>query len=599
MNRNEQARAAIICFALVGVFSLFSVRLIYLQVLQHDVYVELAAEKHVHKQVIYARRGVIRGSRGEPLAENRRIYDVAADGSHIRNPTALAQAIAGQLEMDPAELEAKLKAIVAKTIADKKAESKVLKKGVSEEVFENISKITKGQRQLAGIYFDLNFERVYPNGSLLAQVIGFLDAGHEPRLGIERSMQDFLKGTNGCRFLEEDQKGHELVQYRGLETPAKDGCDVRLTIDMQLQNIVESELDAACLEYKPKMAAAVMIRPQTGEILAMASRPTFDCNDPRSSTPDQQKNRPIVDMVEPGSTFKIVVTSAAVEEKVATPETKIYCENGAYAYAGHILHDAHPMGMLTLHQVLAHSSNIGAAKLAIQLGKDRFYQYIRRYGFGETTGIPLPGEISGLVNPPYRWSELDITRVPMGQSVAVTPLQLVTAMSAVANGGILMKPILISEIDDADGRPVVTYVPVQVRRVISTDTSRKIVSALKDVVSRDGTAKDAAVPGFAVAGKTGTAQKIDPRGGYLEGRYVVSFVGFVPADDPKFSLLVVIDDPEMKEGKAFGGTVAAPVFARIAKRVADYLGLQPTNPVEPPGLDETPKKLTSTLTGRG
>ena len=166
--------------------------------------------------------------------------------------------------------------------------------------------------------------------------------------------------------------------------------------------------------------------------------------------------------------------------------------------------------------MLAHSSNIGAAKLAIQLGKDRFYQYIRRYGFGETTGISLPGEISGLVNPPYRWSELDITRVSMGQSVAVTPLQLVTAMSAVANGGILMKPILISEIDDADGRPVVTYSPVQVRRVISTDTSRKIVSALKDVVSRDGTAKDAAVPGFAVAGKTGTAQKIDPRGGYLE-----------------------------------------------------------------------------------
>lgn len=599
MNRNEQARAAIICFALVGVFSLFSVRLIYLQVLQHDVYVELAAEKHVHKQVIYARRGVIRGSRGEPLAENRRIYDVAADGSHIRNPTALAQAIASQLEMDPAELEAKLKALVAKTIADKKAESKVLKKGVSEDVFENISKTIKGQRQLAGIYFDLNFERVYPNGSLLAQVIGYLDAGHDPRLGIERSMQDFLRGTNGCRYLEEDQKGHELVQYRGLETPAKDGCDVRLTIDLQLQNIVESELDAACLEYKPKMAAALMIRPQTGEILAMASRPTFDCNDPRSSTPEQQKNRPIVDMVEPGSTFKIVVTSAAVEEKVATPETKIYCENGAYSYAGHILHDAHPMGMLTLHQVLAHSSNIGAAKLAIQLGKDRFYQYIRRYGFGETTGIPLPGEIPGLVNPPYRWSELDITRVPMGQSVAVTPLQMATAMSTVANGGILMKPIIISEIDDADGRPVVSYSPVQVRRVISADTSRKIISALKDVVSKDGTAKDAAVPGFAVAGKTGTAQKIDPRGGYLEGRYVVSFVGFLPADDPKFTLLVVIDDPEMKEGKAFGGTVAAPVFSKIAKRAADYLELQPTTPVEPPGLVDTPKKLTSTLPGHG
>ena len=599
MNRNEQARAAIVCFALVGVFSLFSVRLIYLQVIQHDVYVELAAEKHVHKQVIYARRGVIRASHGEPLAENRRIYDVAADGSHIRNPTALAQAIAGQLEMDPAELEAKLKAVVDKTIADKKTESRVLKRGVSEEVYENISKIIKGQKPLAGIYFDLNFDRVYPNGSLLAQVIGFLDSGHDPRLGIEKSMQDFLQGTNGFRYLEEDQKGHELVQYRGLETPAKDGCDVRLTIDMQLQNIVESELDAAFAQYKPKMAAAVMFRPATGEILAMASRPTFDCNDPRSSTPDQQKNRPIADMVEPGSTFKIVVTSAALEEKVATPETRIYCENGAYTYAGRILHDAHPMGMLTLHQVLAHSSNIGAAKLGIQLGKDRFYQYIRRYGFGESTGIPLPGEIPGLVNPPYRWSELDITRVPMGQSVAVTPLQMITAMSAIANGGILMKPMIISEIDDVNGRPVVTYSPVQVRRVVSADTAKKIVSALKDVVSSEGTAKDAAVPGFTVAGKTGTAQKIDPRGGYLQGRYVVSFVGFLPADDPKFALLVVIDDPDVKKGEAFGGTVAAPVFAKIAKRAADYLELQPTGPVEPPGLVETPKKLTSTLPGRG
>jgi len=247
--------------------------------------------------------------------------------------------------------------------------------------------------------------------------------------------------------------------------------------------------------------------------------------------------------------------------------------------------------------VLAHSSNIGAAKLALQLGKDRFYQYIRRFGCGETSGIRLPGEIPGLVNPPYRWSELDITRIPMGQSIAVTPLQMVTAMSTIANGGLLMKPMIVSEIDDPDDRPVVTYAPVQIRRVVSTDTAKKIVSALKDVVSKKGTAPEAAVPGFAVAGKTGTAEKIDPRGGYMQGKYVVSFVGFMPADDPKFALLVVIDDPNIP--RAFGGTVAAPVFAKIAKRVADYFGLQPTEPVVPPGLVETPKKLTSTLPGRG
>jgi cell division protein FtsI/penicillin-binding protein 2 len=586
MNWNEQARAAIICFALVGVFSLFSVRLIYLQVIQHDEYAALAAEKHVHKQVIHARRGTIRGCHGEPLAENERVYDVVASGSRVRDPAALAQAIAGQLEMDPGELQGKLKAVLARTMAEKKEQSKVLKKGVSETVFQNIKRITKDDRKLDGIYFDVDFDRVYPNGSLLAQVVGYLDAGHAPRLGVERSMDDFLKGTDGYRYLEEDRKGHELVQYRGMESDAKDGCDVKLTIDLALQNIIESELDAACDQYRPKMAAAVMMRPQTGEILAIASRPTFDCNDPRKSTPDQQKDRPIVDMIEPGSTFKIVVTSAALEEKVATPNTSIYCENGAYSYAGHILHDAHPMGILTLHQVLAKSSNIGAAKLAIQLGKDRYYQYIRRYGFGETTGIPLPGEIAGLVNPPYRWSDLDITRVPMGQSVAVTPLQMVTAMSAIANGGVLMKPMIISEIDDPNGRQVVAYSPVQVRRVISTGTAAKIVSALKDVVCKGGTAPEAAVPGFAVAGKTGTAQKIDPRGGYMEGRYVVSFVGFMPADAPKFTLLVVIDDPQTKRGEAFGGTVAGPVFAKMAKRAADYLELEPAVPVETPGLVE-------------
>jgi cell division protein FtsI/penicillin-binding protein 2 len=250
---------------------------------------------------------------------------------------------------------------------------------------------------------------------------------------------------------------------------------------------------------------------------------------------------------------------------------------------------------LTVHQILAKSSNIGAAKLALQLGESRFYQYIRLYGFGERTGISLPGEIPGLVNPPYRWSKLDITRIPMGQSVAVTPLQMVIAMSVIANGGNLLKPMIVSQIVDSDGRTVANYSPEVVRRVISTTTAQKVVAALKDVVSKEGTAQGAAVPGFAVAGKTGTAQKIDPRGGYMEGRYVVSFVGFMPADDPKFTLLVLVDDPTIKQGKAFGGTVAGPIFAKMAKRAADYLDLHPTDPVNPPSDSGTEnKKVVST-----
>jgi cell division protein FtsI/penicillin-binding protein 2 len=592
MRWDAQTRAVTVCFGLVAIFSAYSYRLIYLQVIKHDDYTALAAEKHVHKQIIHARRGIIRDCHRESLADNLPVRLAIADGSHIRDPVALAQAIAAELEMDPGDLADKLTA--AKQ--NKKEYVVLKKKEVSEETADRVRKIIGDSKgKLRGIYFDPDFVRVYPNGPLLAQVIGFLDHEHKGKLGIEMAMQEFLQGTDGYRYSEQDRTGRELVQYRGHEKAAKNGCDVVLTVDLGLQTIVEQELDAAWAEYQPKMATAIMVRPQTGEILAIASRPTFDCNNIGEATDDAQKNRPIVDMIEPGSTFKIVATSAALEEKLVTPDTTIFCENGHFQYAGRVLRDAHPMGVLTVHQILSKSSNIGAAKLALQLGESRFYQYIRLYGFGERTGICLPGEIPGLVNPPYRWSKLDITRIPMGQSVAVTPLQMVIAMSVVANGGNLLKPMIVSQIVDSDGRTVANYSPEIARRVISTNTAQKVVAALKDVVSKEGTAQGAAVPGFAVAGKTGTAQKIDPKGGYMEGRYVVSFVGFMPADDPKFTLLVLLDDPVMKQGKAFGGTVAGPIFAKIAKKVADYLDLQPTEPTPPPDSGAESKKVVSTL----
>jgi cell division protein FtsI/penicillin-binding protein 2 len=592
MRWDAQTRAVAVCFGLVAIFSVYSYRLIYLQVIKHDDYTALAAEKHVHKQIIHARRGIIRDCHREPLADNLPVRVAIADGSHIRDPLALAQAIAAELEMDQSDLADKLTA--AKQ--NKKEYVILKKKEVPEETADRVRKIISDSKgKLRGVYFDPDFVRVYPNGPLLAQVVGFLDHDHKGILGIEMAMQEFLQGSDGYRYTEEDRTGRELVQYRGQEKAAKNGCDVVLTVDLGLQTIVEQELDAAWSEYTPKMATAIMIRPQTGEVLAIASRPNFDCNNVREAADDAQKNRPIVDMIEPGSTFKIVATSAALEEKLVSPETTIFCENGHFLYAGRILRDAHPMGILTVHQILSKSSNIGAAKLALQLGETRFYQYIRLYGFGERTGISLPGEIPGLVNPPYRWSKLDITRIPMGQSVAVTPLQLVSAMSVIANGGNLLKPMIVSQIVDSDGRTVANYSPEVVRRVISITTAKKVVAALKDVVSKEGTAPAAAVPGFAVAGKTGTAQKIDPRGGYLEGKYVVSFVGFMPADDPKFALLVLLDDPVMKQGAAFGGTVAAPVFSKIAKRVADYLDLRPTEPINPPGSGTENKKVVSTF----
>jgi cell division protein FtsI/penicillin-binding protein 2 len=584
MMRNAQARAVTVCFGLVGLFSVYSFRLIDLQIVQHEKFTTLAAEKHNHKQIIYARRGIIRDSHNEPLAENIPVKTVVADASHIRDPVAVAAAIADQLEMDPRDIASKL------SQSGKGSKHIVLKAEIPEETAEKIKESLR-VANLRGIYFDQDFVRVYPNGQMLSQVIGFVDHDHKGTMGIERTMQDFLQGTDGFRYIETDRTGKELVPYRGQESAARDGCDVKLTIDLSLQNILESELDAACAEFKPKDASAIMIRPQTGEILAMASRPTFDPNKPGEAAPDQEKNRSIVDMVEPGSTFKIVTTSAVLEEKLVTPDTTVFCENGHFQYAGRVLRDAHPMGVLTVHQVLMKSSNIGVAKLALQLGETKLYEYIRRYGFGERTGIALSGEISGLVNPPHRWSKLDITRIPMGQSVAVTPLQMIAAMSSIANGGKLMKPMIVSEIRDQTGRLVASFTPEMVRDVISGETAVKIVSALKDVVSKQGTAQRAEVPGFRVAGKTGTAQKVDPRGGYMVGRYVTSFVGFMPADDPKFALLVLLDDPTMKQGEAFGGTVAGPVFARIAEKAARYLDLRPTEEVPPPQLTNGSKKV--------
>ena len=584
MMRNAQARAVTVCFGLVGLFSVYSFRLIDLQIVQHEKFTTLAAEKHNHKQIIYARRGIIRDSHNEPLAENIPVKTVVADASHIRDPVAVAAAIADQLEMDPRDIASKL------SQSGKGSKHIVLKAEIPEETAEKIKESLR-VANLRGIYFDQDFVRVYPNGQMLSQVIGFVDHDHNGTMGIERTMQDFLQGTDGFRYIETDRTGKELVPYRGQERAARDGCDVKLTIDLSLQNILEAELDAACAEFKPKDASAIMMRPQTGEILAMASRPTFDPNKPGEAAPDQEKNRSIVDMVEPGSTFKIVTTSAVLEEKLVTPDTTVFCENGHFQYAGRVLRDAHPMGVLTVHQVLMKSSNIGVAKLALQLGETKLYEYIRRYGFGERTGIALSGEISGLVNPPHRWSKLDITRIPMGQSVAVTPLQMVTAMSSIANGGKLMKPMIVSEIRDQTGRLVASFTPEMVRDVISAETAVKIVSALKDVVSKQGTAQRAEVPGFRVAGKTGTAQKVDPRGGYMVGRYVTSFVGFMPADDPKFALLVLLDDPTMKEGAAFGGTVAGPVFARIAEKAARYLDLRPTEEVPPTQLTNGSKKV--------
>src|SRR5213596_1039162 len=329
-------------------------------------------------------------------------------------------------------------------------------------------------------------------------------------------------------------------------------------------------------QYSPQKATIILMRPLTGEILAMANRPHFDLNLRSEAKPEQMKNRAIIDMMEPGSTFKIVAAAAALNERKLRPDSSIFCENGLWKFGGAALHDHRAFSYLSVREILIKSSNIGAAKLALTVGEQKFYEYIRRFGFGERTGIELPGEINGLIRPPQSWSKISITRIPMGHEIGVTPLQMTVAMATIANGGKLIMPRIVKSITTSDGKVISSLSPVVLRQVISSETAREIADALRGVVSDQGTAAAAAVPGFVIAGKTGTAQKVDPHGGYDHGKYVVSFVGYLPADHPEFVGLVVLDDAHTSKPELnYGGLVAGPIFSHVAEKAARYLDLAP------------------------
>jgi len=565
MKWNIRFRCALICVGFAVLYSLFSFRLVYIQMIKHDEYTGLAAEKHVHKQIIYSERGAIYDANNEVLANNVPMQTVIADGTRVNDVAMIADLLSAELNIPRSELIEKIQPdrryiVIERQVPDARA------KALREEL---------RTKNIRGIDFEHDTARVYPNGSMLCHVLGFTDFEHHGIQGVEASMEQYLHGQDGFRFTERNRAGQEIVLYRGQERAARNGYDVHLTVDLNLQNILENEIDAAFREYRPNKAIIILMRPDTGEILAMANRPNFDLNLRAQAQPEEMKNRAIVDMMEPGSTFKIVAAAAALNECKFRPDSYIFCENGLWNYGGTPLHDHRAYGDLTLKDILVKSSNIGAAKLALSIGDEKFYEYIRRFGFGERTGIELPGEISGLVRSPRAWSKISITRIPMGHEIGVTPLQMTMAMAAIANGGKLVMPRIVKSIVSDDGKTISSPSPVVIRQVISPQTAKEIGEALRGVVSDRGTAAAAAVPGFVIAGKTGTAQKLGAHG-YEKGREVVSFCGYLPAENPQFVGLVVLDDPHTATPEMnYGGQVAGPIFARIAEKAARYLDLQP------------------------
>ncbi len=599
----------LLMFGLTAALALLGGRLVNLQVVRHDELRALAQTNTVRTIARQPMRGQILDIRGNPLATSRPAKTVCANPSLLGNRReAVAWALAPLLQTDESSLAARLAPrLIEVNGKTNLGQYVVLKNKVPLETWEKIKQTmaqlsfdvdeTKLKTSERNFYRNLRSKaifaeddqiRVYPNQRLAAHVLGFVSSAEEQTglSGIELAFNTDLSGIPGWRKTEMDKHQRELVAYRDEDVEPRDGLNVVLTLDAGLQNIVETELAAGVAKHCPISASCIMVRPRTGEILAMATLPNFDPNQPGQSPMEALRNRVISDTAEPGSTFKIVVVTAGLNEHAVSLNDVFDCEHGHFSYGGRVLHDHESFGLLTVENIITKSSNIGAAKIGIRLGQDKLYEYIGKFGFGRRTGIPLPAEREGTVYPLKAWNKVSIAQIPMGQGVAVTPLQMVMAMSALANHGVLMRPMLVNRLEDPGGKLVAKYEPQPVRQVACQETINEMVTALKTVVTPEGTAVQGALEHYTVAGKTGTAQKVE-HGEYVQ-KYFSSFVGFFPADNPELCISVVMDEPRDSH---YGGLVAAPVFHAIAERAANYLNLKPDIETEP--------SVNPTVTGAG
>jgi len=570
-----RARATWVLVFLGLGFTVISFNLIQIQLVQHDKFWQMAISNHLHPEIIAPKRGTIYDSENNILAQTQQVYDIRLDGQKLKQPEVNLPKVAAALQMPAQSLTA---------VFNPRNRYQLLASGVNDGVVAKLRAL-----KLDSLICEVQDLRSYPNNELAAHVLGFTDDNGHGLAGTEKEMDKFLNGVPGERWVERDAKKNVIFGYQTRETPAVDGYDVTLTIKLAIQHVVEDELDQIVQTYQPNAAYIILMDPHTGEILGMGSRPTFDPNNRKTFLPDAVRNRCLTDMVEPGSIFKIITMAAALNEGQINLNTPVFCENGSYYYGGKYLRDDEPHGWLPALEVMSQSSNIGFAKIALDyLHEEKLYKYATAFGIGQRTGLfEQQGESPGLLRPVSKWSALSITRIPMGQEVAATPLQLVTAMSVIANGGRLVVPRLAKQVTDDAGRVVKVYQPRIVRQVIAPDVARDVARALEQVTI-DGTAKNVHIDGYSYAGKTGTAQVfID--GAYSHTKFVSSFIGFMPAQDPAFVALVMVDQPQTT--KYYGAEVSAPVFASIAKQVAQIMTLVPDRPVTPVLSSNIPASL--------
>ncbi len=552
-------RSGIVCLCLIFGFVLIGCRLFYLQVLQSDAGAYQVQRQHQKSVMVQPDRGVIVDRHGHPLALNIDVPSVYVNSRSLKNPRQTAQALAPVLKMSVAQL---------RKIFQRKQPHVLVKRHIPEEMAKQLVALA-----IPGVEVPRRPHRFYPKGALGSHVLGFAGDDNQGLEGIEFQYESYLRGEKNLVRYQRDAKGGIISSlYNQDSTGLQAGYHVTLSIDEVIQFIAEDELAKAVRQSRAKSGSILIMDPMTGSILAWALYPTFDPNHFRELSAKDWRNRAVTDPYEPGSTLKVVFAAAALEERVMEPDTLIYGGDGQMSVAGTIVHDPAKSSWMTFSEALVRSSNVGAIKVAVQLGRSRVFAYLKAFGFGEKTGIDLSGESPGILHHPDTWSGRSLSSLALGQEIAVTPIQMVTAMSVVANGGWLMTPGVVSSVLDGHGQAVLTKDPQPKRRPISSQTARRMSHILEAAVET-GTGKGAKLVGYRVAGKTGTSQKIDQKTGtYSSSDVIASFVGFVPADQPCLTMLVVIDEPEI--GK-WGGKTAAPVFGKVAKRVLPHLGIFP------------------------
>ena len=544
----------LLLFSLGGVAG----KLFFLQIQQRDRLSERATKQYERRLPIVSRRGTIYDRSGRELAVSLKVASVFAQPAAIENPEGTAKALAPILGQSATHLLSLL-------TSDKLFVW--LERQVEPAQTEAINELN-----LKGIGLYPESRRYYPRQELAAHVLGMVGLDDRGLEGLEHQYDVLLGGQPEYITAQQDALGRIIFRHEE-ERGRPLIFDLTLTIDEVLQYTAERELQRAVERSHAKTGTAIVMDPWTGEILALANQPTFDPNKYKRGGSFAKRNRAVTDYFEPGSVFKVILAAGALEEGVVRPSDRFHGENGAIEVGGVTIRDHEKYGWLTVQEILAHSSNVGAIKIGQKLGKSLYYHYISGFGFGSLTGLDLPGETPGFIRRPKGWSGLSLSVLSLGQEISVTPVQIATAFSAVANGGILVRPHIVRDLRAQDGSVARHVEPVMIRRVISQQTAQSLLSILRSAVE-EGTGKEAALEQYSVAGKTGTAQKVDPvTGRYSHQRVVASFVGAVPAESPRLVILVTIDEPETLR---WGGSVAAPAFREIARDALQYLRVPPS-----------------------